>query len=151
MLEIGHWDVLCAVAQEKCDEILEKDVAPIVSSILLKSIQNNIYRKYTPVVYRRRNNLASESNIKTYLSEDGTLTVTSVAEPSPAIFKKKYNTPIYPPESRLLQWIEFGRVPNYFGASDGAWAYPRPAVAMAQKEINTSTAVKNAIKRGLNR
>ena len=144
------WESLIAGVQVRCSRILEKDVAPIVRKILLSHIQKSVYGSYSPVMYPRRGALSSEGNLMTEV-DGNELFVTSVAPPAPSIFKNTHGGPLNPADSKLLQWIEFGCVPNHFNNKTYAWMEARPVIAPAQAEVAGSSAISGAITKGIMR
>lgn len=133
------------------DDTLRSNVAPVVERILQHHINESVYKAYTPVSmddgsyfdgYTRRYELL---HTFTSTAKKGLLIVSPTAEEDHEVQKKygldgsSFSTPIDPEASRLMQWIEFGCVPNVFtGAESGAWNRPRPAVANAQREAEAA-------------
>ena len=137
-------------AESKIENILVNYVSPVADDIVHKHIVDDIYGAYSPVGaagygYERRGQLASEDNIQNYIVGDNELLVTNEAEPSPSIWND--NSGGEP--DRLLYWIEYGLVPNYFNYNDYPWMHSRPAIQNAQEEINTSDKIADAIQTGI--
>lgn len=149
MPDYSSWEELCAAAQNKCHEILDRDVAPVARDIVKRHIQHDIYDVYTPIpngwvngtTYQRRHVLSS-SVYHTFVHDDEIM-VTSNATASKAV------VPGYSFHNRrpgsFLKLLETGRM--------GIWrgGFPRPAIGKAQEEINHSSAIRNAIRSGLDR
>lgn len=151
-----NWEGLTAEAQKKLGGILRRDVAPVVKRLMKKNIDKHVYNVYSPVGkgkggYDRRGELGDTKNLIDEVEHDSDLFVTSVAQPAPSIFDEKFKAPLDPYESRLLQWIEFGRVPNYFNAKQYPWMEPRPVVSATQEEIESGAEVADAIEKGIKR
>ena len=141
-------DLLDAVEAGIAD-ILRSDVAPVVESILLKHIKSDIYGVYTPkpgawvngTTYQRRHVL--EDGITSELIGNDTLMVTSNATANQSVVKGYQFSNRY--AGAFLQLLESGHM--------GIWrsGFPRPAVANAQREVETSSKVSSAIKNGIKR
>jgi len=108
---------------------------------LRERIAEDIYAIYTPAYYQRRHVL--EQNVEGDLTNPGTLLVTSTADASPSV------VPGYSFENRypgaFLEMLEVGNM--------GFWRrhFPRPAVAMAQGIIGSSSEIRRAIEAGIRR
>jgi len=137
----GDWATLLAQAQETLDCILLCDVSPIAERILKERIAEDVYAAYTPAYYERRHVL--EQNVESDLTSSGTLHVTSTADASPSLLKGYSFENRYP--GAFLEMLEVGNM--------GFWRrdFPRPAVSMAQKKIDSSSEIRNAIKAGIRR
>ena len=141
-------DLLDAV-ESRLTDVLMEDVAPVVEKILLKHIKTDIYGAYTPkpgawvngTTYQRRHVL--EDGITSKVMNGDTLLVTSEATANQSVVKGYHFSNRY--EGAFLQLLESGHM--------GIWrnGFARPAVANAQREAEESSAVNNAIKRGLKR
>jgi len=143
------WEGLCDAVQKKCNDILKRDVAPVAKEIVKKHIQSDIYDVYTPktnawvggTTYKRRFVLLG-SVYSTFTHEDEIM-VTSNATASKSV------VPGYSFHNRrpgsFLKLLETGNM--------GIWrgGFPRPAIGNAQKEIDRSSAIRNAIQSGLDR
>lgn len=127
-----------SLSREDREDILMNDVAPIVVDILKKHIQEDIYDAWEPTVYHRRYSL--EKNIICSIDDDGELFVTSVAPPAPPHLGWS-NTG----EGSFLYMLEVGNM--------GWWkkGFPRPAISLAQKEVDNSTEIEAAIQAGIKR
>lgn len=149
------WEELTGLAQQKLGRILKKDVAPAVKRILARNIDRLVYSAYTPSEsesgYRRRGALGDTANMSDDVLDGWELFVTSVAPPAPSIFAEKFRAPLDPYDSRLLQWIEYGCVPNYFNNQSYPWMSPRPVVAATQAEMESGSEVSGAIEAGIGR
>ena len=148
------WEQMVAAAEAEIKVILEDYVAPVAEKILERHIESDIYSVYTPktngwvttlgvgghrITYRRRHVL--EGDITSYLTRPDTLFITSKATASPSVvpgysFRNRY-------DGSFLKLLETGHM--------GVWrnGFPRPAVSNTQKEIDSSNAIKSAIKRGI--
>lgn len=147
----SDWDQLIEEVNKKASKILEKDVAPVAEDILKKHIKSDIYDVYTPkehgwvngTTYERRNIL--KDSVVSFLQGSNTLMVTSKKEvtASPAVVKGWSFHNRY--QGAFLKLIESGNT--------GIWrnGFPRPAVSNTQAEFETSSAIKSAIKRGIQR
>jgi len=108
-------------------------IAPIMESILEKHIRKDIYGAYSPRQYERRGTLY---NLETKLINNDTIFVTNNAQPNkPA---KGWHASH---DGAFLEMLAVGDL--------GWWrkGFPRPAVANAQQEIDSSYKIKSAIAR----
>ena len=148
------WDSLVKAANKAASKVLTRDVSPVAKDILAKHIKSDIYDVYTPkengwvtsdgspTTYERRHVL--ENSLTTYLVDDNmTLLVSSTATASKSVvkgysFRNRY-------DGSFLKLLESGNM--------GIWrgGFPRPAVANAQAEIDTSRKIASAIKQGIQR
>ena len=145
----SDWESLVNAVDQKAFKILQTDVAPVAEGILKKHIKSDIYDVYTPKengwvngeTYRRR--YALEQAITTIVQDKNTILVTSTATASPAVLSGWSFHNRYP--GAFLKLLEVGNM--------GIWngGFPRPAVASTQNEIDSSSAIKNAIKSGIQR
>lgn len=147
MKAYSDWESLATGAQDACRTILNTDVAPIAMDIVKKHIQTDIYNKYSPrpnawvngTTYQRRG-LLTKSVFYTYVSDDEILVTSDASASKPIIngyvFKNRGL-------GSFLSLLESGKT--------GVWrkGFPRPAIKNAQKEIDTSRAIKGAIRQGL--
>lgn len=137
---IDNIDDLCAAAIDTSSAriVLMEYVAPVVEEILRKHIEMDVYGAYDPKVYTRSNSLTA--NVRSMLIADDELLVTSTAVP---------NTPHVgwhsSGDGSFLYMLEVGNL--------GWWrkGFPRPAIHNAQREVNSSTAVKAAKRNGIKR
>ena len=138
---MDDWAILVGQAQEKLDYVLEHDVSPVAEKILRERIAEDIYAAYTPSYYKRRHVL--EQSVESDLISSGTLFVTSTAGANESL------VPGYSFENRypgaFLEMLEVGNM--------GFWRrdFPRPAVSMAQGEIDRSSEIRSAIEAGIQR
>lgn len=149
MPEYDTWESLVEAAQQRCANVLTKDVAPIATAILKRHIISDIYGAYTPIengwvngtTYQRRHVLEN-SLYHTLIATDEIL-ITSNATTSKSVVKgySFHNRRL----GSFLKLLESGNM--------GIWrnGFPRPAVSNAQAEIDRSTEIRNSIQRGLNR
>lgn len=149
MPDYGSWEELCDAAQKKCHDILKRDVAPITKEIVKRHIQHDIYDVYTPIehgwvngtTYQRRH-ILDKTVYSTFVHDDEIMT-TSNATASKSV------VPGYSFHNRrpgsFLKLLESGNM--------GIWrgGFPRPAIGNAQKEIDRSSKIRDAIRSGLNR
>lgn len=147
------WESLTAAVDNKASIILKEDVTPVAEKILAKHIKSDIYDKYTPktngwvssngsrTTYQRRHVL--EDNIKTLIQDKHTILVTSTATSSSAVVKGWSFHNRYP--GAFLKLLESGNM--------GIWkgGFPRPAIKNTQNEIDESSQIKSAIKKGIKR
>lgn len=149
MPNYSSWEELCEAAQQKCHEILKRDVAPVAKEIVKKHIQHDIYDAYTPIphgwvggtTYQRRHTLPG-SVYATFVHDDEIMITSNVTA-------SKSVVPGYSFHNRrpgsFLKLLETGRM--------GIWrgGFPRPAIGRAQEEIDHSSAIRRAIQSGLDR
>lgn len=145
----SDWDSLIKAVDDKAENVLKKDVAPIAEELLRKHIKSDIYDVYTPrenawvngSTYQRRHVL--EESITSFMSDKNTLLITSSATASPAIVNGWSFHNRYP--GAFLKLLESGNM--------GIWkrGFPRPAVSNTQDEIDQSPKIKSAIKQGIQR
>lgn len=135
--------------------ILEDCVAPVAEAILLKHIKTDIYDASTSrghpkpnawvrgTTYQRRHVLEDGVTSTIEGKEHDTLMVTSTAVAGQSVVKGYEFSNRY--AGAFLQLLESGHM--------GIWrqGFARPAVSNAQKEIDRSTDIKNAINAGLER
>lgn len=118
--------------------VLLDDVAPVVEDILRKHIERDIYGKYSPTQYERRNSLTQ--NIVSKMLSDNEMLVTAIAQPN-----KPAHGWVSSGDGAFLYMLEKGNL--------GWWRkeFPRPAISNAQNEVDHSSKVKQAKKNGLKR
>lgn len=143
------WTSLVSAAQKRCAKILEKDVAPRMKEIVRAHIESDIYAAHTPrpgawvggSTYQRRRQLPG--SLVHYMLSDEEVMVSSEAKVSKPVVKG-YSFHHRRPGA-FLQLLESGNM--------GVWrsGFPRPAISNAQREIDRSSSIKNAITRGLKR
>ena len=156
----SDWESLIDAANNKAKEILKTDVAPAAEIILKKHIKSDIYDAYTPkkngwvlktggktksgkdkyirATYERRNNLIDM--VYSSMIGSNTLLITS---------SETANTPL---GGTSMKYI--GAFLELLESEDmGLWkgGFPRPAVSNAQSEIDKSSSIKSAIKKGIQR
>lgn len=146
---LSDWESLVKSVNDKASKILEKDVAPVAEEILKEHIKSDIYDVYTPKengwvdgkTYERRNDL--EDGVKSILQNNNTLCVTSTTKASPSVldgysFRNRYT-------GAFLKLLESGNM--------GIWkgGFPRPAVSNTEKDFETNSEIKEAIKNGIKR
>lgn len=140
---------LIAAVEAGISDILQNDVAPVAEKILLKHIKSDICGAYTPkagawvngTTYSRRHVL--EDGIRSDLISPDTLMVTSDSTANQSIVKGYHFSNRY--AGAFLQLLESGHM--------GIWrnGFARPAVTNAQKEVESSSQINSAIKRGIKR
>lgn len=149
----SDWDSLVGAVEKVIPSVLTNDVAPLAENILRKHIKNDIYNAYTPktngwvtangtpTTYQRRHVL--ESAIMSSMMSPDTLFITSTATASPAILNGYSFHNRYP--GAFLQLLESGNM--------GLWhsGFARPAVKNTQDEIDSSSAITGAIRKGFKR
>lgn len=123
------------ISERDNERILMDYVAPVVEEILRKHIEKDVYGAYTPWRYNRRGSLTAR--IQSKILPDGTLLVTSMAEPNVPHTGWQSSG-----DGAFLYMLEVGDL--------GWWrkGFPRPAITNAQKETDHSGKVKAAIKQG---
>lgn len=153
MTDYDSWEDLVSAVEGSIKHILLEDVAPVAEDILRKHIENDIYGAYTPKnggwfagrlydsPYGRRHVL--EDSIRSEMENATSMMITSYATANQSLvpgysFSNRYG-------GAFLQMLENGDM--------GIWrkGFPRPAVSNAQKEIDTSSQIQNAIKNGIKR
>lgn len=130
-------DVFRAAAQRSVEETVLIDyVAPVVENILRKHIERDVYKAYTPKVYKRRNSLTS--TITSRMISSNELLVTATSQPN-----KPVSGWVSSGDGAFLYMLEKGDL--------GWWrkGFSRPAISNAQREVDHSSAVKQAKKAGL--
>lgn len=152
MTEYEDWESLVNAAQASCRDILVRNVAPVMKDIVKRHIQTDIYDAYTPVEYytfgrqifagyQRRHVLEGAMYHELQGKNKDTIMVTSTAPASKPIVKgySFYNRR----PGAFLKMLE--------GPNMGIWrtGFPRPAITNAQKEIDRSAAINNAIREGI--
>lgn len=147
------YEGLCTEAQNRCRRILEQYVAPVATDIVRKHIQKDIYDAYTPKegawvsgsTYQRRKELLktgiADGGLYTSIIAPDEILITSDTHAGKSIVRGYRFVTDYPGA-----FLEFFEQDNF-----GVWrkGFPRPAVSNAQKEINRSGAISDAIKRGI--
>lgn len=141
------------------NEILLEDVAPIVEQMLLDYISYDIYDAYEPEesgwigkqTYQRRYSLLDESNLRSWILEDGVLAVTSTAVPDGPVYTRNgahfYNLD----NGGFLAMLQHGDI-GFWSWSKGI--LKRPALGHAQLGVDRSLstgAIKRAIENGIKR
>lgn len=119
-----------------------------VKKILLKHIKSDIYGAYTPkegawinnTTYPRRFSL-EKNDIISYKEPDGTIVVTSDAVPNQSVVKGYHF--VSGDHGAFLQLLESGNM--------GIWksGFARPAVSNAQREVDSSDAIRAIAEKGL--
>lgn len=150
MPEYSSYEELVSSIEKTFPKILEDYVTPVMTEILKQHIYTDIYQVYTPVsggwvngtTYKRRRNLPNSLYSIVKSDGDGVLAfVTSDESFTPIIKGHHFDNNCNP--GAFLEMLEKGNM--------GIWkiGFPRPAVSNAQKEIDTSYAIKEAIQKGL--
>lgn len=126
------------LTKSEIEDILMHEVAAVAVEILQRHIIEDVYDMWTPTHYLRRYSLTE--NIKWKIDDDGMLLVTSVAEPSPPHTGWHSSG-----DGAFLYAIEQGNM--------GWWRqrFPRPAISLAQREVDHSVAIERAIDAGVKR
>lgn len=151
--DFDSWESLVAAVESGVKDILIADVAPVAEDILRKHIESDIYGAYSPKnggwfagryyesAYNRRHVL--DNSIKSTMENATSMMVTSSAPANQSLvpgysFSNRY-------DGGFLQMLENGDM--------GIWrkGFPRPAVSNAQKEIDSSSKIRAAIKSGIKR
>lgn len=146
------YEGLCLEAQNRCRLILEEYVAPVATEIVKKHIQRDIYDKYTPKkgawvngsTYERRYSLLQDGagdGIYTSIVAPDEILITSDTRANDSVVRGRRFTTEYP--GAFLAFFE----QNNFGVWKNG--FPRPAISNAQKEIDKSSAINQAIQRGI--
>ena len=153
MPDFDSFEALTNAIEGSVSDILMNDVAPVAEEILRKHIETDIYGAYIPKnggwfagkyyesAYSRRHIL--ESSIQSSMEDATSMMVTSTASANQSVvpgysFSNRY-------AGAFLQMLENGDM--------GIWrkGFSRPAVSNAQKEINSSSGIRDAIKNGIQR
>ena len=145
-----NWDSLVAAANRKCADILKRDVVPVADEIVKRHIEQDIYAAYTPkpgawvngTTYERRRELPG-SLIHIYSDGGNEVLITSEAKASKSVVKGysfRHRRP-----GAFLSLFE--------SDNTGIWngGFARPAISNAQREIDGSRAIQDAIKAGIAR
>ena len=125
-----------AMTAAKARIVMMDYVAPVVEEILRKHIESDIYGAYTPKFYERSYSLTA--NVRSQMISDDELLVTSTAVP---------NTPHAgwhsSGDGAFLYMLEVGDL--------GWWRkdFPRAAISNTQRETDSSTKVRQAMKLGV--
>lgn len=150
MSDYDNFNDLISAIESKIPQVLEDYAVPVMKDILCQHIYTDIYQSYVPTpngwiggsTYQRRRNLPNSLYDIIEREDDGYVAmVTSNETFSPIISGYSFNNNYNP--GAFLEMIETGNM--------GIWksGFPRPAVSNAQKEINTSSQLKEAIQKGL--
>lgn len=144
--EHGDWESLTSAAQEIADTILLNNVLPVAEDIFRRHIQTDIYDKYSPqpgawvhgTTYQRRHVL--ERSLDHCITDGDTLWVYPTASASHSIIA---GHSVYGGAEGFLKLLETGKM--------GIWkrGFPRPVVSLVQKEYDTSSMIRDAIRRGV--
>lgn len=147
MQDYDNWESLIFAANKKCRDILDKDVAPVVKEIITEHIDTDIYARYTQNPeshwngggpYERRYAL---KKLTIYYTGQNEITITSDASASPSVAQGWNYQNEYPGAFFML--LEKGDL-GFFRKG-----FPRPAITNAQREVNRSQRVRDAIQNGL--
>lgn len=116
--------------------VLMEYVAPVVEEILRKHIEQDVYNAYDPKKYRRSYSLTA--NVRSQMISDNELFVTSTAVPNAPCDGWHSSE-----DGAFLYLIETGKL--------GWWkeGFPRPAISNAQREVDSSSAVRAAKRNGI--
>lgn len=153
-----NWEDLVAAAQQRCSQVLDKKVAPLVKEIVRRHIKTDIYDAYTPkedgwvgsdgrpATYKRRMLLLKPGGVyhKFSNTRKDEILVTSDVTASPAVVKGwSFHTHGRP--GSFLKLLESGNM--------GIWSkgFPRPAVSNAQKEVDNNREILAVMEAELNR
>lgn len=143
---------LMMATQGAAMQVLTEYVAPVAKDILRKHINTDIYAAGTTAgrpregawihgsTYRRRGNIGDA--ITSRLEDAETLFVTSTAPANTSIIKGSHFSNLS--EGSFLQLLETGPWGIYKSG------FPRPVIKNTQKEYDSSSEIKNAMKRGIN-
>lgn len=146
------WTSLTAAVQNRCKQILDKQVAPIAKRIVKEHIQTDIYDAYTPkengwvldgepATYERRYSLLKRGTLYHTFIKDDEILITNDVKAMPSIVKGWSFRHRYP--GAFLKLLEIGNMGIWHGG------FPRPAISNAQKEIDKSSEIRKAIQRAL--
>lgn len=145
--DYGDWDSLVAAVEQELSKVLFYDVAPVAEEILRRHIKTDIYDKdkrkpygWHGGMYPRRNILPG--TVYSELEDNETLMVSTMGTPNtPVVLNRGYT--VDGSEGGFLRLLEEGPW--------GIWGngFPRPAVTLAQKEIDSSSKINAAIQRGI--
>lgn len=170
MPNYDSWEQLIAAAQKECRTILKEDVAPVAKNIVIKHAKEDIYEAVSPYTgrrlptpgawvigsygtapnqpsalidtYQRRYTLMNPRNIySAFTSDPDEIMITSNAAPSaPVVRGTTFSNAVPGAFFKLLE-----------SRNLGVWksGFPRPAITLAQKEINKSADIRAAIQRGI--
>lgn len=130
MIKVRSFDKLKEYIQKKINDALLNEIAEDIAEIESEVIRENVYNKYTPKMYERREmggGLADPSNIQGELVEDGILRVEN---------KTKFN-PGYDTQNQgegLAGLVEYGngydghRYEYYLKRGNSVYTEPRPFI-----------------------
>jgi hypothetical protein len=129
-------------------DALEHECAADASATMKKVYQEEIYSYvYNKDFRTRRMSLVDDTNIKTEMVDNNTLSITNVAQPDESVL----GTPI-DGGTQLAYWIENGDIPNIFNdRSDYPWTKPRPVTQHVVDEMIGSGSTMSALQKGLKR
>lgn len=151
MPEYNSYEDLVSSLESELSKVLEDYVTPVMTDILKRHIYTDIYQAYRPIrggwvngsTYQRRYHLPDSLYSIIRPNGDGVMAiVTSDESFTPIVKGYRFNNNYNP--GAFLEMLEKGNM--------GIWkhGFPRPAVSNAQKEIDTSSEIKEAVKKGLN-
>lgn len=147
------FDALVAGINRDLQNVLKRDVAPVVKNILEEHISDDIYSVYVPApgawvggsTYQRRHIL--ETSIVSWVErQNNVLATTSTAPASPPVARKSVFDSSTP--GAFLALLESGHMGFLTYTKAGA-SFPRPALSNAQEDINGNPQILEAIRRGL--
>lgn len=139
-VDINEIGMAIAKDADIAKDVLMNDVAPVAEEILRRHIETDIYGAYSPPSHGYERRYSLTRNIISKMVDDTTLLVTSNAQPAyPHIGWASSG------DGAFLQMLEVGNL--------GWWrkGFPRPAISNAQKEAEDSSAIREAIQRGIDR
>ncbi|MDD3150130.1 MAG: hypothetical protein PHR82_09055 [Endomicrobiaceae bacterium] len=135
-----------AYIQKKINETLMDEVATGVRETMQETIDEDVYRRYAPVKYVRRNELGNIENIKAELEGAGVLAVMNIAPPNNSVLGTAYTD--YGGTS-FARWVNDGLVPNIFNDKHYVWEDPAHFMEDTKDDLENSHTVKNKMKIGL--
>ena len=137
--------------QKVVDSVLEKEVTDSVRKQMLKAIDVEVYKSYSPTSYERRGvngGLKDPDNIIGVLDGHGKISIYNATLPNKSAI---YGTPTYQNDTDLSRWIEYGLVPNPFNYNVYSWMLPRPfmktTIEMLAQNKNHVKALKQGLKK----
>lgn len=151
--DFDTWDGLVTAIDGSISDILLNDVAPVAEDILRKHIERDLYGAYAPknggyfagryfeTAYNRRHVL--ENSILSEMESTTSMIVTSNATANQSLVPGYSFSNRYP--GAFLQMLESGNM--------GIWqnGFSRPVISNTQKEIDRSSKIQMAIKKGIKR
>lgn len=147
MPDFNNLSSLFSHVRKTANDVLKKDVAPIVKDIYKETIQSEVYDSYSPTVYQRRGSLIDDSNYKYEIISDGELEVTNVAVPNESV--RGYSI-VPSSQTMFIRWIESGSIPNIFNMYESyPWTQARPVTQHTIEKLQIGKQHMQALRNGM--